>query len=449
MIPVVSPNGVSAGFLKPADGLVDFATGPGADRGGINWNDTMYRVMGSKLVSIDSGGTVVEIGDVGDNGKDVSMDYSFDQLAVCSNENLYYWDGVTFTDVKNGVPEPDVGDAIDMIWIDGYFMLTDGEFIVTTDINDPNNISSFNYNSAEVDPDPLKGLLKVRNEAHAIGRFTIETFRNVGGSGFPFQRVTGGHIEKGAVGTHAFTEYQDQIVFVGGGRNEQISVHQGVNGRSSKIATREVDEILEAYTESQLEATVVEYRNDRSSDLIYIHLPDRTIVYNLTASQSLGNPVWFNLTSSTSGFSEYRAKHFVYVYNEWHFGDPTTSKVGVVDDTISSHFGDKVRWEFGTQMLYNEGNGATVDELELVALTGSVALSTDARITTNYSLDGQTYSLSRDRTIDAGSIGDRLKRLVWRRQGRMPSVRTQRFQGDSDTHISFLRLEAQLTPLYN
>lgn len=444
MIPCVTPNGVSAGYLRPADGLVEFATGPGADRGGINWNDVMYRVMGTKLVSIDSAGTVVELGTVGNDGNDASLDYSFDRLGIQSADKLFYYDT---TNGLTQVVDEDLGDVIDMIWIDGYFMCTDGEFVVTTELSYPTSVLATKYNSAEVDPDPIKGLIKIRNEAHIVGRFTIEVFRNIGGSGFPFSRVSGAHIEKGAVGKRAITEFNDQMIFVGGGRNEAISVHQGVNGRSTRIATREVDEILNTYTETQLEATVVEYRNDRSSDLIYIHLPDRTLVYDPSASQALGQSVWSILTSSLTSFSKYRARNMVYVYNDWYAGDPTGAKVCKLDGSISSHYGDKVRWEFNTQILYNEGNGATVDELELIGLTGEVVLGDEPTIATNYSFDGRSFGT--ERFISAGLIGDRLKRLVWRRQGRMAKTRIQKFKGDSDAHISFLRLEGTITPLYN
>ena len=58
LIPVPKENGISSGFLRPADGLIATGTGPGVDRGGINWNGVCYRVMGSNLVSISSGGAI-------------------------------------------------------------------------------------------------------------------------------------------------------------------------------------------------------------------------------------------------------------------------------------------------------------------------------------------------------------------------------------------------------
>ena len=65
MVPVPKKSGISNGFLRPGDGIVGNGTGPGIDRGGINWNSICYRVMGTSLVIIASDGTVTTLGDVG------------------------------------------------------------------------------------------------------------------------------------------------------------------------------------------------------------------------------------------------------------------------------------------------------------------------------------------------------------------------------------------------
>ena len=91
MIPVSMDNGISQGYLKPADGIVQFSTNSGIDRGGINWNGVCYRVMGSKLVSISSSGTETIIGDIGAGTSQVTFTYSFDRLAVAVNNKLFYY----------------------------------------------------------------------------------------------------------------------------------------------------------------------------------------------------------------------------------------------------------------------------------------------------------------------------------------------------------------------
>jgi hypothetical protein len=119
--------------------------------------------------------------------------------------------------------------------------------------------------------------------------------------------------------------------------------------------------------------------------------------------------------------------------------------VFILIQDISSHWGTIVRWEFGTTIVYNESNGAIFNELELVALTGRIALGTNPMISTSYSLDGMAWS--QDRSISIGTTGDTKRRLVWLRQGHMRNWRIQRFRGDSQAHLSFIRLEVQVEPL--
>jgi hypothetical protein len=442
LVPVPKQSGISNGFLRPANGVVANGTGPGIDRGGINWNGVCYRVMGTKLVTVANDGTVTTLGDVGGTSDNlVTFDYSFDRLAIASAGNLFYWNGTTLTQVT----DPDLGTVLDVVWVDGYFMTTDGEFLVVTELSDPTQVNPLKYGSSEVDPDPVLALLKLSNEIYALNRNTIEVFDNVGGEFFPFQRIDGAQIQKGVVGTHACCVYVENIAFLGSGRNESPGIYLGANSQAQKISTQEIDQVLLGYTESQLATVKLEARNDKSHQHLYVHLPDRTLVYDASASQEIGDQVWFTLTTSQAGFSQYRARNLVWAYDKWLVGDPQSSNVGYLDQSVGSHWGQIVRWEFGTMIAYNEGNGAIFNRLELVSLTGRVALGVDPIITTSYSVDGMTWS--QDRPIRAGTTGNMTKRLVWLQQGHMRNWRIQRFRGDSQAHLSFARLEAQLEPL--
>ena len=123
MVPVPMATGISNAYLRPGDGIVSDGTGPGADRGGINWNGSLYRVMGTRLVRIDPTGLVQDFGDVGPGGL-VTFDYSFDRLAIASGGRLYYLTG----SLLQQVVDPDLGVVVDFCWVDGYFFTTDGEF---------------------------------------------------------------------------------------------------------------------------------------------------------------------------------------------------------------------------------------------------------------------------------------------------------------------------------
>ena len=442
-VPVPKKSGISNGFLRPGDGIVANGTGPGIDRGGIEWQGDCYRVMGTKLVEVASDGTVTTLGDVGGPITElVTMDYSFDLLAIASGGRLYYWNPLTSTLTQ--VTDPDLGIVLDVVWVDGYFMTTDGESLVVTELSDPTQVNPLKYGSSEVDPDPVVALLKLRNEIYALNRHTIEVFDNVGGELFPFARIDGAQIQKGVIGTQGCCVFMERIAFLGSGRNEAPGIYVGAAAITEKASTQEIDNLLLNYTEVQLATVKLEARNDKAHQHLYVHLPDRTIVYDASASQELGEQVWFTLTTAVVGFVQYRARNFVWVYDKWLVGDPQSTSIGYFVQDTGHHWGEQVRWEFGTLIVYNESNGAIFNKLELVSLTGSVALGINPQISTSYSVDGKAYS--QERSISVGTIGSN-KRLCWFQQGHMRNWRIQRFRGDSDAHVSFIRLEAQIEPL--
>ena len=87
MMPVPTDNGVSGGYLRPHDGIVQQSTDTvGVCRGGIYWpkDGKVYRVMGQKLRTIAPDGTVSEVvsGDVLSTSGAVRFDYSFDYLGT-------------------------------------------------------------------------------------------------------------------------------------------------------------------------------------------------------------------------------------------------------------------------------------------------------------------------------------------------------------------------------
>jgi hypothetical protein len=437
LIPVPKSNGISAGYLRPADGINYFSEGTGISRGGINWNGNLYRVMGDYLVKIDSLGGVANLGPIDGYGP-VTFDYSFDLLSISGGGKLYYYDG----SLLRQVTDADLGLVNDHLWVDGYFMTTDGTYLVVTELNDPFSVNPLKYGSSEADPDPIMAIQKIRNEVTALNRYTCETFDNVGGDLFPFARIEGAQLGRGCIGTHACTVFMDSLTFLGSGRNESPAVYAGRNGETQKISTREIDTIIQSYTEVQLSQAVLEVKCDKSHQHLYVHLIDKTLVFDGAASTELGTPVWFILNSPNG---MYKARYHVWVYDKWHVGDPASNKLGVLTSETSAQYGEKIIWEFGTAIVYNAGFGAVFHMLELSTLPGRVVFGSDPVIWTSYSIDGETWS--EEKYCKAGKQGDRTKRITWIKQGSMNNWRIQKFRGNSDSHCSFSRLEVQLEPL--
>ena len=434
---------ISNGYLRVADGIRAVATTgmpAGEARGGINWRDSLYRVVGSKLVRIDASGLVTTIGDVGGTGQ-CSLDYSFDRLAVSSEGKFYYYNGGSLTQVT----DPDLGLVIDFIWVDGYFMTTDGANLVVTELVDPTQVDPLKYGSSEADPDPVIGLMKVRNEVYAMNRYTIEVFNNIGGENFPFSRVDGAMIPKGVVGTYAKCALDGTFAFLGSGRNEPCSVYLADAANAVKIATREVETIIQKYTDAQLANVILEYREDKVNKMIYVRLPDETLVYDLSATSAIGQPIWYIHATDISGAAPLRAKDFVYCYGGYQVADAYDNRIGEFDDSICTHYGEIVGHQFDTQIIYNGSKGVIANQIEIIGMFGRAELNDDPVIFVSWTNDGETWS--DERRLRIGKSGERDIRPQIRQSGRFGNWRAYRIRGANAALASYIRLEADLEPL--
>tara|TARA_R110000824_G_scaffold359628_2_gene547223 strand:+ start:6834 stop:8222 length:1389 start_codon:yes stop_codon:yes gene_type:complete len=436
LVPVPGSQGISDGYLRPADGIVERGVGDGACRGGIVWQDVLYMVLGTRLTRVGSDGSTTNIGVVAGTDR-VTLTYSFSHLAVAGGGNLYLYDGTAFARVT----DVDLGTVLSVAWQGGYLITTDGEFLVTNELADPFEINPLRYGSSEVSPDPVVAVLRLRNEIYAVNKNTIEVFQNVGGTGFPFQRAEGAMVSRGAISSDACCVFAETIAFVGGGEGEALAVWTTNGGAATKVSTRDVDKAISNVADKS--AIFVQSRLFEGHANLYIHLPDQAFVYDAAATAALGRPVWHRLQSGAGG--PWRVGAMVFAYGEWWVGDTQSGSIGVFAGATGEHWGEKTTWQFNTPIIYNSGMGAIVHELELVSLTGRVAVGAAPVIATEYSLDGATWS--QRKTIKAGTTGQRRKRLVWLQQGPMDNLRMQRFTGDSDAHLTFARLEAKLEPL--
>lgn len=436
--PRLMDSGISKGYLRAASGVTPQATGPGVDRGGINWNGICYRVMGESLVSV-VGSVVTVLGAVGGDAP-VSLDFSFDRISIASNLNLFYWDG----DALSQVTDPDLGPVIDAMWIAGYFMTTDGTSLVVTELSDPYSVNPLKYGSSEVDPDGILGLIKVRGEAYALNRYTIENFQNVGGNGFPFAANLSGLIPKGIVGTQAKDNFLETFAFVGSGHNEALSVYIAGAGQALSISTPEIDRELAELSDEQAASIEVESLTIDSEQRLYVHLPDKTLVYSHQATLANEGPVWHILAGGVLADQQYPARHFTLTDGRW-LGGSADGQVGYLDNAAETLFGDVAGWRFDASYVYNASKGGIIRSLELVGLPGHAPFGVNPTCFVSYTVDGETWS--QERAISMGVAGDRRKRVQWRPGWKFSNYIGLRFRGANTAMASWARLEADIEGL--
>jgi Phage stabilisation protein len=377
------------GYMLCQSGLTQIATGIGADRGGV-YNErqvNQYRVSGGKLISVNVDGTVTELGAVM-GSQQVSMPYSFNTQAVIADGNMFLYDSV------NGfrqITDPELGDPVDGVWVDGYYFLTDGEFIYHTDISDESSIDPLKFATAEFSPDPTLAVDKTPdNKVMVFGRYSLEYFENAATDNFAFSRLPNRAQKIGIVATHAKCELNNGYYIVGSRKEESLGVHQVAIGQTIKVSTREIDLILAAYTETELADIRVEGRMESGISLLLIHLPNETLCFNTTIATSFGLEAAWSYLATGSG-KYYRGINGVFDANRgyWVYGDRYDTQIGKLDDTVFTQYGESQEWYLYTPLINIETQ--SIDELAVETIPGFTG-STDATVAICQTIDGITYS---------------------------------------------------------
>ena len=320
MFAISRAMGKAEGYMLQCPGLTEYGQGKGPDRGGV-YNSRLsnhFRLSGSQFVVVNEDGTTTRYGNI-DGKEPAAMPYSFNTQAVIADKKMFLFD---FDNGFRQIADPDLGEPIDGIFIDGYYFMTDGEFLFHTDAADESSISPNKFATSEFSPDPTKGVGRTAdNKAIAFNRYTIEFFANRATENFAFKRLPGACLKIGIVATHAKAEVNNSWYIVGGGKNSAVSVYRVGGGGQQQVASREVDKLLAQYTEAQLENIVVEVREENANTFIIVHLPNETLLFNETIAKKVGTKQAWSILKSGTGSKVWRGIHGVF--------EPRLGKLGL------------------------------------------------------------------------------------------------------------------------
>lgn len=436
MSAVVRPLFGAQGYMLQQPGLTQYGTGSGIDRGGI-WNErqmTLFRLSGDKLISVDSAGNKAELGTISNNDT-ASFGYSFNTQAVIANGKMFLYSPA---DGFVEVTDADLGNPIDVVWIDGYYFLTDGEFIYHTDLTDETAIDPLKFSTSAYSPDPTLAVAKTPdNKVMVFNRYSIEYFINAATENFAFQRVPTRSIRAGIVGTHAHAEMLDRHYILGGRKDEDVAVHAVGVGLVVKVSSREVDKLIGAYSESQLSTVVVEARTEDDYAFIIVHLPDETLLFNQKVAESAGiDSAWTILKTDVQGSEPWRAIHGVFDVRkgQWVYGDKQDSTLGILDDTVGTHYGEIAEWIIYTPFMDLESS--SIDELDIEIIPGFTTTQ-DATVGVSLTYDGVTHG--KERFIDYGKPSDYNNRFTLRRLGYVRNWVAIKLRGATRSRVAFSR----------
>lgn len=434
MAAVLRPVLGAQGYMLQEPGLTQFGSAAGVARGAL-WNERQsqhYRVQGTSLQSVAYDGTATTLGTVPGDGA-ASLPYSFNSQAVIAAGRMFlYSPAAGFSEIT----DPDLGSPIDGVWVDGYYFLTDGEYIYHTDINDESAIDPLKFATSEFSPDPTLGVgLTSDNKVLVFNRYTIEYFTNDATDQFAFQRIANRALKIGIVGTHGKTEVGGAWFILGGRKEESPSIHQLGVGSAQKVATREVDKILGEYSENELAGAVLESVDEDGYQHVLMHLPRHVLKLNLTLAKSAGiEQAWSLRRSDVAGSDAWRGKYGVYDprRGEWVYGDKLDGRLGLLDSSVATEYDAIVEWQLYTPFLYLEE--ASIDEFQAETVPGFTTAD-DATVFFSMTYDGVSYGKEYSMTYGAPGAYD--QRFVIRRLGDVPHWCGIKLRGATRSRMAF------------
>jgi hypothetical protein len=418
-------------------------------RGAQEVKSVPYFVNGNSLVSVSVLGVTTNHGTIPGTGR-VSLANNGQYLViVIPGVSAYVYDNVALTITQITDTDFIVSDTV--VFSDGYFVFTasDGSVFFNSALNDPFTYDALDFGTAEINPDLIVSAHINHNEVFILGEETIEIFQNVGGVGFPFQRIPGANVQKGCHAKFTTVEFDNSFCFVGGGLNERSAVWKITSSSSAgKISTDAIDNEIQKFTRDEVNSSfAMTYAEKGQFFAVFTfestRIPSRTFVYNATASALSGGKVWFELQDGVTD-NNWSVAAIVAVYGKLLVSDLTTGIIGEIDSETVDNYGQPMFRSIATQPFSQEGLPIFAGEIEATFETGvgkTTGQGSDPMVMMDFSDDGgRTFSYEFKRSL--GKIGRYNQRVIWRRQGRIPVSRTIRFTVTDPVTVNLLKLEA-------
>lgn len=424
------------GYMQQWFGLTKFAEGQGIDRGSIwvsrSGFEGHYRVSGNKLIKVNSNGYASVLGNIPGSDQ-ASLAYSFNNLAIVADRKLYYYNP---TDGFRQITDNEVGSPLDIVWIDGYFVLTDGEDVYHSNIADEEQFEPLDFGNAQFRPDSSRGLgVNEDNELVIFGEFTIEYFVNTAQENFAFTRIQRKSQKIGIMGTDCKKELNGKWYTLARRKETSPAFHITSLGSEQKISSREIDIILSGYNEDELALTTIDTYVIDNIKMVQFNLIRDTIIFNLTAYELSGEAgAWMIAKSDVYGDKPYRGKGAIFDPNvsKWIVGDRLNSNIGYMDKEGVTHYGEIAEWIIYTPFI--KLDGLSINQIEIETIPG-IAPDNDATASFSVTYDGRAYS--KEWWNLYGENLDYNQRFYFRRVGHVRNFVGFKLRGASRSRMNF------------
>ncbi len=375
---------------------------------------TLYAVIGPTLYSVSTAGTLTQLGTGITGGTEfVRIDGNGACLCVLRPGTSSAWtysSGGGFQTLTLQAAASDLG------FIDTYlvFLQANGLGFYNDDGKAVSGTGQITFTSGaqflrSFGTDLFVGMGIAHRAVMLIGTETGETYIDAGNAvGSPFSAAPDGLIQLGCGAGHSVA-LQDQALHW---LANDLTVRRGGGQVPTRVSNHGIESVINAANIANQMSGVYALAYSYLGHLFYaITIPQaqRTLVLDVTTGE------WHELSSVATGYWRPLCASQGYAGMQL-VGDSQSSKIGYLDPTASTEFGDAQIMQWTHQAVYMENKLVSHRRLEILLGEGGQApyssTSTPPQITLKYSDDGgRTWKTAQQR--DLGLTGDNKHRTFW------------------------------------
>jgi hypothetical protein len=387
----VTPEGRSPTPVYGTPGLIEFAD-LGSVRAVVEAGGRLW-IVTDELYEVFSDGTSDALGEVPGGVVDIASDGTNVVLTV--GGSIYVYDGVTLDEVT----DPDAPAASSVEFLNGFYVFTeDGsqQFFISPQGNPGGDFDALDFDSADTDPDQLVRTRRVGRDLLLFGKQSVEFWFYSGDAVFPINRYADTPIDVGLAGVRSEAKSSETVFWLASDKTVRR-----LDGRTAtRISTFAIEDAISKWADVSL--TIGTAHVWQGHLFIVFRNPDGCVVWDQATQlwherQSYGSDTW-------------QVSHYAYAFDRHIWGGPKLYEAGGYDED-----GAVLPFEMVTPWLDNRGERFSVNEIELKVEAGVGTLTLDPVVELSKTVDGVTFNTPKARKM--GKTGERLKRIVFSRQG--------------------------------
>jgi hypothetical protein len=295
-------------------------------------------------------------------------------------------------------------------------------------------------------PDYIKSILADHEQLYLLGTESVEVWQDTGNALFPFQRIPGAMAKEGSTATFAPVAMGERVYYLGGSPRGGPVAYRLDGFTPVRISTHAEEAAWTAGTTTPSTAvSYTEIHDGHQFWVINFSGTQHCWVYDETASQQAGTPIWHQRAFwNGAAFAAYAPWYHAFI-PEWgpaglHVVAELTSanfhelNLNYFDDNTASK-----AWVRILPHLYAHGMTQYFGRMTLEMETGSVASGAQPLITRDYSDDrGNTFGNAV--TAGAGVNAAYSQRVYWPANGSSRD-RNFRFSGSGQYRTTLIDLD--------